>query len=154
MDESEPKSEQVLNYMDYSEMTGPESKDSQVDENSFFYVETPPATPSLPYVNKQSDFTKATLRNYDSYTEPNKQSEKIYRTMSKSTTLLQSTKNDVLKIIEEKENQLKDQKGEHSDDAMAKMSGSIEKKRKELLTETIYKLRSHVDELEQLSRMF
>lgn len=135
-------------------LTRPESKDSQVGENGFCYIEFPPATPSLPDVNKLSNFKNAPLRNYESCTESNIQSEKIYKTMSKSMNLLQSTKSDIIKIIEEKEHQLNDRTDEHSDDAMAKMFGSMEKKRKQLLTETIYKLRSHVDELEQLSRMF
>lgn len=151
--ESEAKSERVLNYMDYPMMMIPARKDSQGDDNSFSYMESPPDCSSLLDMKDDSALKNATLQNCESSKCGSKvQSEKMYKNMCESMYLLQSTKSEILKIFEEKQNRLKTH--ERSGDAMAKMSDSVEKKRKRLLTETIHKIRSHVDALEQVSRMF
>lgn len=146
--ETEAKSERVLNYMDYP--TKPESKDSQVDESSFSYMESPPAYPSLPTLKIKSE-----SQNYECFAEPNIQSEHLYKSMSQTMNLLQSTKSEILKIFEEKQNQLQTEtQNDRSHEAMAKMLGTVEKRRKQLLAETIYKIRTNIDDLEQVSRLF
>lgn len=83
------------------------------------------------------------------------QSEKMYRSMLDSMNLLQATRSDILKIFDDSQNQSNAQdKNECASDSTFTVLGSGEKKRKQLLKETIYKIRLHVDELERISRMF
>lgn len=144
MSGSEAKSEQFLNYMDYGMMTGHESKDSQVNGSNYCYVNSPPPCISMPEI-KESEVKNVTLQECQSSAETKMQSEKMYNAMSESMTLLQSTKSEIFKILAQPQN-------ERQNDAT--LLDSIEKKRKELLTKAIHKIRSHVDELEHLSRMF
>lgn len=152
--ESEAKSERILNYMDYAIMES-KSKDSQADDTSLCYLDSPSTCRSLPGNKDESELKTETRLNHESYVEPNMQSEKMYKFMSESMSLLQATKSDILKIFEEKQNRLQTEaQNERSSDAAAKILDSVEKKRKQLLTEAICKIRSHVDDLEQVSRLF
>lgn len=154
--ESEAKSERILNYMDYPMMLQPGSRDSQGDDNSFSFMGSSPECSSLLDMKGESALKKAALQKCESSKcITNVQSEEMYKTMCESMYLLQSTKSEILKIFEEKQNRLKNQaQNESSSDAIVKVSDIVEKKRKRLLTETIHKIRSHVDALEQVSRMF
>lgn len=146
--ETEPKSERILNYMDYP--TKPNSKDSQIDETSFCYIESPPACPSLPILQ-----IKSKSHNFGNSAEPNIQSDHLYKSMSQTMNLLQTTKSEILRIFEEKQKELQTEtQNDRSHEAMAKMMSSVEKRRKQLLAETIYKIRTNIDDLEQVSRLF
>lgn len=111
--ESEPKSERVLNYLDYDYETMMRSKTDGETANQ------------------------------------------MYKTMSESMSLLQTTKRDILKIFEDQQNRLQNHvKTDFSSDEMPKMCHSVEKRHKEILARTIKKIRSNVDDLERVSRLF
>lgn len=158
MSESEAKSERILNCVDYAAMMaskGNASKENDSKASTLCYIESPPEYPSIPDLRDESEPQETSLKISEIYAEPTMQSEKVYKTMNDSMSLLQATKSQILKIFEEKQNQLKIQaQNERPNDATAKILDSVEKRRKQLLTEAIHKIRAHVDDLEQVSRMF